>query len=203
MSRLLSGDLRIRLLDVSTSPVFLYYGVFSGTPVALWSGAGNLSWDSITWNGNGWLQGFDGGGEMDDLSAPSISVRLAGVPESIISLVLNASQGSEGRFYIGAMSASGTLVADPYLCFKGKLDVPTISARANDPQVTITYESRFLDLDRPREYRYTTESQKLFYPTDRGFEYVTAASKWAGFWGNKKNDAKKEKPAKQKKGSNR
>ena len=49
--------------------------------------------------------------------------------------------------------------------------------------ITMTYESRLIDLLKPREFRYTHESQRLFDPTDRGFEVVTSLQDKEISWG--------------------
>lgn len=195
MTRALTTALKNRLLTSPTTPCYLWTGTFNGTPLYLWSGYGNLSWDSKTWLGNGWLQGFSGGSEQTDISAQEMVVTLAGVPQDIVSLVINANQGAAGKFYIGALDTAGAIVVDPYLVFTGKLDVPKIVDDVESPTITISYESKLLDLDRPREFRYNTESQKVFYPTDKGFEYTSIAARWDGTWSNKKVDIKKKKPA--------
>ncbi len=194
MTRALTTALKDRLIASPTTPCYLWSGVFNGIPLYLWSGYGNLSWSGQTWLGNGWLQGFSGGSEQSDLSAQEMLVTLAGVPQDIISLVLTANQGASGEFYIGALDTAGAIVVDPYLNFRGKLDVAKIKDDVDSPTVTISYESRLVDLDRPREFRYSTESQKIFYPTDRGFDYCSSAAQWDGTWANKKVEIKKKKP---------
>lgn len=194
MTRSLTTALKNRLIASPTTPCYLWTGTFNAVPLYLWSGYGDLSWDSKTWIGNGWLQGFAGGSEQTDVSAQEMVVTLAGVPQDILSLVLNANQGATGKFYIGALDTAGAIVVDPYLIFSGKLDVPKIKDDVENPVITISYESKFVDLDRPREFRYSSESQKIFYPGDRGFEYSSSAATWNGTWSNKKVDIRKKKP---------
>lgn len=204
--RSLTVPLKNRLLASPTRPVFLWEGQFASGYLRLWNEIGDLSFGGNTYLGNGWMTKVSGASETDDTSAQDMVVTLTGVPQDILSLVLNAPQGALGNFYLGALAENGALVADPYKIFSGKLDVPTISETASGPRVEISYESRLVDFDRPREFRYTTESQKIFYPTDRGFEYVRVAGKWDGFWGQSQKEAdkrRKQREQKQKKSNRR
>ena len=199
MTRALTISTKNRLLESPTIPVILWEGQFPAGFIRLWNGVGDLTFGSNVFNGNGWLERVDGGAEMDDVSAQSMNITLTGMPPEILSVVLNAQQGYSGKLWVGALAESGALVADPYLMFVGKLDVPTIDESSTYPRVTITYESRLVDFDRAREYRFTNDSQKSFYPTDRGFEYVRKAAKWDGFWGQTQRQVDKRRAARRKK----
>lgn len=185
-------------------PVLFFYTTFQSQAFRLWSGLGDITFDSVNWVGNGWLTGIKGGEEANDLSAQSITVELSGIPEQVIALILNANQGAPGDVYMGALSSAGALVASPYKIFSGKMDTATIKESADGSYVDITYETRLVDLDRAKEYRYSPEGQKIFYPFDRGFDYVVAANKINLFWGNKKKvNNRREKKKKQKKKNTR
>ena len=80
------------------------------------------------------------------------------------------------------MDDSG-IIADPYLAFEGKLDIPSIQESGEDSLVTITYESRLIDLQRPRESRLTNEEQQREYVGDLGCEFVPAMKEVTLNWG--------------------
>jgi hypothetical protein len=69
------------------------------------------------------------------------------------------------------------------MAFAGRLDVPTIMDGADRCEIQITYESRLIDLNRAREWRYTHESQQQISPGDRGFEYVAGLQEREIRWG--------------------
>ena len=194
MTRALSPDVIDELLSSGFAPCLLYEGVFSTSTLRLWNGIGNLTYDSNTYLGNGWFQGINPNNEVGSIEATGVEIRLAGVPESLISLVFNNPvQGATGNFYIGFLDSSNALIADPYLFFSGKLDVPTIDEDPESPSISISYESKLIDLDRPREFRYTNESQQVFFSGDRGLEYLIYLQEYDGFWGGVKVDVKKKK----------
>ncbi|TXH14842.1 MAG: hypothetical protein E6R03_08420 [Hyphomicrobiaceae bacterium] len=135
---------------------------------------------------------------MDDGSAQELTISLSGIPQDVVSTLLNAQQGLSGKVWIGAIDATGALVSSPFLLFVGKLDVPTLDDSASSPKATISYESRLVDMDRSREFRFTSESQKIFYPSDKGFEYLRKAAKWDGFWGQTQRQVDKRRAAREK-----
>jgi hypothetical protein len=80
--------------------------------------------------------------------------------------------------------SSNQVVSDPLLLFEGKLDVPVINEGAEASNISISYESRLIDLLRPRESRFTDEDQKREFPGDLGCEFVISLQdksiKWGG-----------------------
>lgn len=202
MTRALTSQMVAAFKADACTPILFFHGVFSGGQhLRLWTGLGDITFDSQTWLGNGWFTGISGGDEADDISAQSLTVELSGIPESILGIILNAAQGALGEVFIGALDEDGALIPDPYLVFSGKMDTATIKESADGAYIDLTYETRLVDLDRANDFRYTQESQKIFWPNDRGFEYVVAANKITLFWGNKKkrNDRKRKRDKQKKK----
>ena len=76
-----------------------------------------------------------------------------------------------------------SLIADPFLCFAGRLDVPDMVIGGERMTIAVAYESRLIDLDRARERRYTSEDQKIDYPDDLGFDFVPALQDMQIVWG--------------------
>lgn len=189
-----SGNLQaLHTASLDNSPVFFFQGEFRDSTIYLWTGSGDITWNSEIWLGNGLLHGFSGGEEVNDVSSTSIEVLLSGLSESLLAVVLSPKQGAPGYIYMGFLDDTGALIGDPIQLFKGRLDVPIISETESTSEVKLVYETHLLDFDRKREFRYTPESQKLFYPDDTGFRYVVSADKWDGFWGNKKNKRNRRK----------
>lgn len=153
-------------------PILLFQGEFISGTVRAWSGIGDLSWNGFTWTGTGTLLTVSPVQETSETSANGVTVNLNGVPSELISLALQScKQGASGRIYLGFLSSSG-VVADPILLFEGKLDIPAIEEGGDTSTVSISYESRLIDLERSRESRYTNEDQQRAFPGDKGFEFV-------------------------------
>lgn len=184
MARDLTTALKNELTAPVLSPVIFYEGEFASGFVRLWSGYGDLLWNGQTWQGVGHLAGISPIQEDGQISAKGITVSLSGIPQSLIAVALSeARQGKPGKIWLGAMDSAGAVVVDPYLSFSGRLDVPEIDEGADTATITITYESRLIDLERPRERRYTANDQALDYPGDKGFDYIPSLQDKQIVWG--------------------
>ena len=66
-------------------------------------------------------------------------------------------------------------VGDPneiVLVFSGYMDQMNIDEGPETSTIGVAVESKLIDLERPRVFRYTDASQKSRFPDDKGFEYV-------------------------------
>jgi hypothetical protein len=186
MTRDLTSGLLTEVTAQVMQPCILFEGEFEGGTVRLWSGLGDLTWNSVIWTGAGNLLGVSAVEETTAVVANGITVSLSGIPVEWRSAAIDgARQGKPGRVWFGALDAAGALVADPYMLFAGRLDVPEITFGGETFAITITYESRLIDLTRPREWRYTHESQQILFPGDKGLEYVTTIQDKAVAWGQR------------------
>jgi len=168
------------------SLIALFEGEFSSGTVNLWTGLGDLTWDSKTWTGAGNLIGWSAIEERDGVVASGVQVQFSGVPSAFVSLALDeARQGLPGRIWIGLLDSNGAVIADPFQAFSGKLDVPQITDSAEACVISIDYENKLVDLQRTREQRFTHEFQQALYPGDLGFEYVTTIQDQEIVWGTK------------------
>lgn len=166
-------------------PILFYEGEFASGTVRLWTGLGAVAWDGKTWEGAGTFLGVTQIDEPGDVIAAGTTVQLSGVPVELKALALTeARTGKPGRVWLGLLDTEGQVIADPVLAFAGRLDVPEISATRDEVVIAISYESRLIDLQRPREWRYTHESQQALHPGDRGFEYVAAIQDREIRWGS-------------------
>lgn len=186
MTRDLTAGMLAEVTAQVMRPCVLFEGEFEGGTVRLWSGLGDLTWNGEVWTGAGNLLGVSAVEETTAVVANGVTVSLSGIPVEFRSAAIEgARQGKPGRLWLGALDASGALVADPYLLFAGRLDVPEITFGGETFEITITYESRLIDLTRPREWRYTHEAQQVLFPGDLGFEFVTTIQDKAVWWGQR------------------
>jgi hypothetical protein len=173
VSRDLTAGLQTEVAAESLRPIILYEGVFTGGTVRLWSGIGDLSWNGQTWTGAGNLLGFQLPDETTEIRASGGKVSLSGANTSLVSAALSQAQrGQSGKLWVGALDSSGAVVADPYLAFEGKLDVPDFAKSGEQCVITISYEGRLIDLERSRERRITHEDLQIDFDGDLGRQYV-------------------------------
>ncbi len=198
MTRDTTTEFSSELTATSIQPVLLsevyFFDDSSGsppsqeTPIRLWSGIGDLSWDSKTWQGVGDLLKVEPSAETEEITPSSIRLTLGGIKSSFISLALQSTrQGKRVNVWFGFIDpATGLIVSDPlgiYLLFNGRVDTIEIEEGPEGAIITLSAENRLTDLGRKRERRYTPEDQKSQFPNDKGLETVHAAAVWSGNWG--------------------
>ncbi|WP_170334976.1 hypothetical protein [Ruegeria arenilitoris] len=184
MTRNMSAAFEAALDDPNLKPCAFFEGQFPSGTIYLWTGKREVTWNGQIWLGAGSLISASEIEETTDVIASGLELTISGVPSSMVSLVIDdARQGMPGKVYIGLLATDGSVIADPVQSFAGRLDVPNIEDGEQTCHITITYESRLIDLQRPREFRYTHESQRLFDPSDRGFEAVTWLQDRSISWG--------------------
>jgi hypothetical protein len=174
------------LADEQLRPVVIFEGQFATGFVRLWSGVGSLEWNGETFAGAGSLLGLGTIDETREVVAGGTAISLSGIDPGLVQACIEeARQGLPGRVWIGLLALDGQLIADPVLAFSGRLDVPELSDDQQECTITISYESRLIDLTVARTWRYTHESQQTLHPGDRAFEYVTSIQDKEITWGRK------------------
>lgn len=182
--RSMSAQFESAIAAANLVPALLFEGEFATGTLRLWTGYGTLSWNGSSWAGAGSLIGVSGFGETGDVVAKGTTVSLSGIPTDVVGMAINdARQGMAGRIWLALFAPDGSIIPNPVQAFAGRLDVPEISDNGQTCTVTISYESRLVDLTRARTWRYTHESQQVLYPGDLGFEYVAAIQDKEISWG--------------------
>jgi hypothetical protein len=173
MSRDLHPGVEAASIDATVYPAFLAEVQVDGGYLRFWSGLGSIAWNGETWNGAGTLLGVSPVQETDGLAATGMRFSLSGISTEVISATIgNARQGLSAKLWLAVFDSSGAIIGDPVMLFSGLTDVPEISESGETCTVSMTAESRLIDLERPRVRRYTREDQRTIYPTDKGFNYV-------------------------------
>lgn len=184
MSRDLDATLLTQIQTGVVRPVLLFEGVFATGTLYAWTGVGSLSWNGQTWIGTGVLGTVSAIEETDQVRAAGIQVALDGIASANISLALQSCrQGASGKVWLALLDSAGAIYGAPYLAFQGRLDVPVIDEAGDTATISISYESRLADLDKPRIRRYTDEDQRAEYPTDLGLQYIAQIQDKRITWG--------------------
>jgi hypothetical protein len=184
MSREITSALAEALDAGDLRPAIFFEGAFPSGMVRIWTGSGPLDWDGKSWTGVGVLLGLGALEETSDVVAAGTTVSLSGVPLDLVSLAIDeARQGLPGRIWFALLTPERKVIADPVQAFSGRLDVPELQEDGETCRITISYESRLIDLGTARSWRYTHESQQVLHPGDRGLENVTAIQDREITWG--------------------
>lgn len=184
----MSRDLTTAMQAVATAdlvrPFFLVALNFDNNPLYMWTGNGDLIHSGTTYVGAGDLLKISSFEEKSDLGAVGATITLNGCKTSLVQKARDEDyQGRTANIILGAFDASGSIISDPVTMFTGYMDIMSINEGADYSDITVTLESKILQLERTKERRYTDEDQKIDFPNDRGFEFVTAIQDKEIVWG--------------------
>ena len=189
MSRNLTSAVQTQLAATELQPFFAIKLNFDSGALRLWTGYGDITVNSETYTGGGQLLGVSAIEETVEVAAKGVSMSLNGIDASLVSLALTENyQTRSAKIYLGFLS-SGAVVADPYLIFDGRMDVMTIDDNGETANISLTAESRLIDLERARERRYTSDDQKVRHPNDTGLDFVASLQEKEIAWGSGKSSA--------------
>lgn len=186
MARALTPAMLAEMATGNLRPLIFYEGEFTGGTVRLFSGYGTLTWNGNTWTGSGQMLDITAIQEVSALQAVNFTVSLNGELPSLIAVALGqVRRGKPGRVWLGLLDSSNALIADPFLCFKGRADRPDIVPDPTHTVISVAYESRLIEASRRRERRYTSEDQQIDYPGDKGFDFVPSLQDTQFTWGRR------------------
>src|SRR5712664_637758 len=145
----------------------------SGT-ARFWTGIGTLSWNGFTWAGSGTLGSVAPIKHTSDLTIQEINFGLAGVDPAIVATLSDNVRNLSGKVWLACLGHGNAVVKDPFQIVDAVLDYQSFSA-AEDGTVAISITARtgFYTLERALDEAWTTEEQKLTYPTDSGLDLIS------------------------------
>ena len=168
MSRTVPAAILTALAQPEVEPFYAVEIDLDSGPLRLWTGYGNRTIESNTYTGGGNLMGISGLEEVADLSAKEITLTLSGVPSSVVSIALTEPyQRRRVRVLWGVKSQT-----DVVEVFSGNLNQMVIEDTPDSATITVTVDSRLVELERASNRRYTSESHKTRHATDTFFDFV-------------------------------
>lgn len=190
-SRDLSSELAAEIRKAKLRPALLYEGVFlSGASptvdeyLRLWSGVGTLTWEGNAFLGAGSLLGVRGLDEVADIRAVGFEVTLSGINLSDRARALAGTRKYKaGRLWFAVLTESNEIIGEPYRIADGRFDRMRLAASGATTSLAAQYESRLIDLHRPRLRHYTSVDQQVEHATDEGFKDVASLADMAIQWG--------------------
>lgn len=183
MSRTLTTSVENALDDEVFKPFFAVELLFdSPNELRLWTGQGELTYDSNTWYGTGTMLTLDAIEETSETAAKGANLTLSGVPSEVISLALSEPyQGRVCKVYLGVVTDTVNLTE----IFSGYMDMMNIEEGAGASTISLAVENKLIDLERKRVARYTSAYQKSIYPNDKGLDFVEDLQDKEIVWGRK------------------
>ena len=152
-------------------------------PMRMWTGLGNRTINvrgtDQVFAGTGALLNIAAAEEVGDLSAKAMTISLTGLDSSIISLAMQEPyQRRKARVYMGEKSVSSVVEI-----FSGQMDTMQITDEPDMSTVVMTIESKLVELERSRNWRYNDESHKARHSDDTFFSYVQSIQDQQVAWG--------------------
>lgn len=188
----ITSDMAEELEGQYLRPLLMAEMYFDSATVYIWSGYGDLIWNANTYIGGGNLVGVSAIEESEDLEANGITCTLSGVPLDLISIALNEpTRQRPFRMYLACVDetpdSAGTtdpkaLIASPYRCFTGLMDVMEISDNGQQAAIALSVESSLLIGQRTKNQYYTSVDQKATYPTDTGLDTINSLQDASIVW---------------------
>lgn len=169
---------------------------------------GIVNYEGVPYQGVGSLLGIGQVEETAELSARGATVSLSGIPSTMMSLALQEKyQGRKATISFGVFvddPSSGWAIYNSVWndsrnwydsqfwsdysvsimnLFDGYIDQMNINESSSSCTITVTIESKLIDLERPREFRFNSASQQSLYPGDLGLDFVESLQGKQFTWG--------------------
>jgi len=184
MSRGITSALNTVFTSDTVRPFMAVNLAFSGGNVTVWTGLGNITFASTTFIGTGEILGVSPVTENGSVQANGLVVSFNGLDSSLVSTALTENyQGRSATIYIGSLTDSYTVVSDPYVFFKGRMDKMSVSDDGENAVIKVTCESRLIDLNRNRVRRFTQVDQQTEFAGDLGLNFVESLQEKSIDWG--------------------
>jgi len=195
------------LNGASLTPFFAISMALDSGTVNMWTGIGDLVTDTATYSGVGNMLDIGQISETAEMAASGATVTLSGIPSSMLALALEEQyQGRVATIMFGVTSFATSAWAissgawddtktwvDSQVwydsnysimdVFSGYLDQMNINESGETCTIAVSIESKLIDLERPRIFRYNSASQKAIYPNDAGFDFVESLQNKQFTWG--------------------
>jgi len=203
-TRDISTAIQGNLEDDIVYPFFAIELLFDTAPIYLWTGAGTLVFEGISYIGTGNLLNVSSIEETTEIAVRGATITLSGMNSEVINLALQSPyQGRVCKIYFGMFSKGNLLQEDgAYLLledgskivleaqetgltqiFSGYMDEMNIDEGPEFGTIELKVENKLVDLERARTRRYTSEYQKSVYPGDLGLDFVESLQDKKVVWG--------------------
>lgn len=175
MTRNLTSSIKTALATNDIRPVHLLTIGFS-TPVNFtdcsFSLTSSVSGSSVTYNPSDFVIGVSDFTEEIDVTKSSLTISLSGADQTFISTVLNENiTNDEVTIYRGLLDTDSSLIADPFLLYKGNIENFAVNESEKDSVVNLTVVSHWADFDKKNGRKTNNTSQQRFFSTDVGMDF--------------------------------
>jgi len=134
----------------------------------------DLTYDSNTYSASSLFLKVSEVSESSEVEITNIALEFTGADQTIISLFLsNEYMDRDVEVYKGFLNSTQSLIADPFLLFKGRIESFSLEEDANSSTLSISIASHWSDFERIQGRKTNTNSQQLHFSGDVGFDYAS------------------------------
>ena len=189
MSRTLTSGMQAAIAAAAVVPAYFVTIYYDTATVYFWSGSGTYSFGGNNYVGAGKQGGISTITETKTTTANGVTLSLSGIPSDIVATVFTEKyQGRRITILLALFDpTTNVLIADPTQIFGGRVDTMTVTDSGDTAAISLTAESRYIDMGRPRIHRYTDQDQQRQYPGDLGLSFVASIQGMVITWGNGKD----------------
>ena len=138
----------------------------------------DIEYNSNTYSASSHLLEIGSPRETRDLNVNTLNIRLSGVEQSYISIVLNQDWINKSvTIYRAVIDTDGTIIGDPINIFQGLITQFEISEDANSVDVDLQAASHWADFEKTAGRLTNDNRQKQFFPTDDGMNFAAQTVK--------------------------
>ena len=175
MTRSLTSAVKTELATNDIRPVPLITLGF-GTPVNItdcsFSLTSSVSGSSVTYNASDFILGISNHTEETDITKSSVSLVLSGADQTFISTVLGENVVNDSvDIFRGFLDDSNSLISDPFLLYRGKIDSFDIAETDKNSQVNLSIVSNWADFEKKNGRKTNNTSQQRFFSGDVGMDF--------------------------------
>lgn len=156
---------------------------FDSAPVRLNASPMDISFGGHTYLGVGALGRISAAQESNELRAYDLTMTLSGIPRDAIALALTETyQGRPATVWEVVFDEDGSVIGDPIMLFRGRMDQMNPSIGPGSATVAIRAVNRLADWDQARGSNYTDVEQQRLHPGDRGLSYLASTVELNLIW---------------------
>jgi len=182
MTRGLSATNQTEIAKATVQVVLLAKLEFD-TPVYAHSGIGTITFGGNDYLGVGDFGGISDARESELLGPAPLNLSLSGIDSDLVNEALDSgSYGDVITIYEGYKADDGTLVADPWIVWKGWLEYSQLK-RGEDNTITLICQHDLAVLGEKEGSRFSDEDQQDKYSGDLGLEFIHSTVNKTLFWG--------------------
>jgi len=175
MTRSLTTAVKNQLATNDINPVHLISIGFN-TPVNITDCSfpltSSISGSSITYSASDFILDISSFNEQTDITKGTLNLTLSGANTTFISVVLNENVINDSvTIFRGILNSSNTLIADPLLLYKGKIDGFDINENQKESLLNLKIVSHWADFDKKSGRKTNNTSQQRFFSSDVGFDH--------------------------------